>query len=211
MASTLSPNEDCSSDLYALGSEHAKLPHTMNIAWWSALSDLPSTVYSFLKEFGINDTDGLRSLSLMHPSRPSFTHSVPLGEFLAIRRAVVESLGGPRQLGLQNPFFTWISVYGPGRQCHGFLDVPIDRLLFQPRDQMLLKKLLQNNVHDASVLNFLSCDHADVIGLTENECSRLREVAEMDAVKGNFTAVLFGPWDGDDHDLWVLGFGEIRV
>ncbi|KAK7031083.1 hypothetical protein VNI00_013687 [Paramarasmius palmivorus] len=171
----------------------------------------PSNVNYFLYEvMNISDTDGLQNLLLSHPSIPSSPRSIPLGPFLALRAALQIYLGGCRRPYLRNPFFTWISArpeYTSPRDCHGFLEMPIRALLFHAQDSKLLGKLEANEINDASLLNHLSRDHVQVIGMTEQECSRLREVAERDAIKGNFRVnTLKKPAERlDDFDLWVLG------
>ncbi|KAK7038844.1 hypothetical protein VNI00_010474 [Paramarasmius palmivorus] len=204
------------SDLYVLGNEHAQIPKDLIRNWthWEIFCDVPSGTIKFLREIGIQDTDNFQSLSLQHPSIPYSTRSLPLGHFLGLRRGAQKFLGGDRRPRLRNPFFTWVSArpeYVPPEDCHGFLYMPIDRLLFHSQEKTLLAKLQASHVNDASLLTYLSWDHITAIGLTEEECSRLREVGERDAVRGSFLV------DGGlkpsginffQSDLWVLGHSE---
>ncbi|KAK7017860.1 hypothetical protein VNI00_018564 [Paramarasmius palmivorus] len=205
--------EDSLSDIWALGSQYASLPTKRDIY----LLPFPLDVrYSVRSAMGINDTDGLQGLSLSHPSIPSSPRSIPLGPFLALRGALQNYIGGYGRPYLRNPFFIWISArpeYTSPRDCHGFLRMPIGALLFHTQDRELLGKLEANQIKDASLLNHLSRDHIEVVGMTEKECSRLREVAERDAVKGNFFVNTLVHWDRHDcdSDLWVLGHHDLLL
>ncbi|KAK7051351.1 hypothetical protein VNI00_004851 [Paramarasmius palmivorus] len=203
-------------DLYVLGSEHAQLPKHLIQMW----TGVPVGTVNFLREeMGIEEnSDNLQGMSLKHPSIPSSTRSLPLGHFLWLRRGMAqEFLGGSRRPRLRDPFFTWISArpeYIPPKGCHGFLRMPIDLLLFHPQDKTLLAKLQADHVDDASLLTYLSRDHVLAIGMTGQECSRLREIGERDAVRGSFFVnTARKPREGYhvQDDLWVLGSPHIWI
>ncbi|EEB90855.1 hypothetical protein MPER_10886 [Moniliophthora perniciosa FA553] len=190
--SDVKPNpsiQNVPSDLHLFKFEHRigladfPFPEKMDIASWCTKHGVPDKVMQSLKEFGIADTDDLQGLSLKDPSRPFHNYGIRLGDFLVLRAAAVKWLKDP--LRPCNPFFTLVShepeVVLPPEDCHGFLRMPIEYLLYHPSEKKVLQKLQDHHIHDASLLNYLSRDHIHIIGLTEYDCFRLEKVAERDA------------------------------